>query len=69
MKLRTFAAMTLIGSFGWSVLLIYLGYAAGNLWQTLLVQISPLLLQVGLYTVALASISYAVYYLSQASQK
>lgn len=64
MRLRAFVTMTAIGAFGWSALLIYLGYVAGNLWQTALVQSSPLLGQVVLFAVAVASISYIVYFLA-----
>jgi len=66
MRFRTFVSMTMIGSFGWSVMLIYLGYSAGNLWQTVLVHLSPLLTEVGLFTAALASISYIMHYVSRA---
>ncbi len=64
MRLRAFVTMTAIGAFGWSALLIYLGYVAGNLWQTALVQSSPLLGQAVLFAVAVASTSYIVYFLS-----
>lgn len=62
-RLRTFVTMTLIGTFGWSVLLIYLGYAAGDLWQTATAQLSPVLTEFGIFAVAFASTSYIVYYL------
>jgi len=65
MKFRTFAATTIVGSFGWSVLLIYLGYSAGNLWQTTSVRMSPLLIQAGLYSALFASIGYVAYYFSR----
>jgi membrane protein DedA with SNARE-associated domain len=64
MRLSAFVAMTAIGAFGWSVLLVYLGYIAGNLWQSALAQSSPLLGEVALFAVAIASFSYIVYFLS-----
>jgi membrane protein DedA with SNARE-associated domain len=62
MRLRTFVAMTTIGVFGWSVLLVYLGYLAGNLWRTSLVQSSPLLAEVVVFAAAIASFSYIGYF-------
>jgi membrane protein DedA with SNARE-associated domain len=57
--------MTLIGSFGWSALLIFLGYSAGSVWQTALARSSPLLTEVFLIAVAVASASYVLYYVSR----
>jgi membrane protein DedA with SNARE-associated domain len=62
MKLKPFVGMTLVGSFGWSLLLVYIGYSAGSLWQGALVQPSPLLIEALLSAIALASVSYIVYY-------
>lgn len=64
MRLRTFVSMTIIGSFGWSALLVYVGYSAGGLWQTAFVHLSPLVTEVSLFTVAIASISYVTYYVA-----
>lgn len=64
MRLKPFVTMTAIGAFGWSTLLIYLGYSAGNLWQTALAQSSSLLTEIVLFAVVLASISYIVYFVS-----
>jgi len=64
MKLRIFVTMTTVGVFGWSALLVYLGYLAGNLWQTALTQPSPLLAEVVIFAAALASFSYVVYFVS-----
>jgi membrane protein DedA with SNARE-associated domain len=66
MGLRTFVSMTTIGSFGWSVMLIYLGYSAGNLWQTALARLSPLFAEIGVLTAVLTSVFYIVYYVSRA---
>ena len=60
MKLGPFVGMTLIGSFGWSALLVFLGYSAGSVWQTALARSSPLLTEVFLIAVALASASRSV---------
>ena len=65
MKLGPFVGMTLIGSFGWSALLIFLGYSAGSVWQTALARSSPLLTEVFLIAVAVASASYVLYYVSR----
>lgn len=64
MRLRTFVAMTAVGSFGWSILLVYLGYAAGNLWQGALSQSLPMLGEVALVAVAVASVFYVAYFTS-----
>lgn len=63
MRLRAFVSMTLVGAFGWSVLLVYIGYSAGNLWQTALTQYSPLLTNLLLSAGAVASCLYISYYL------
>jgi len=62
MKPRLFASMTLVGSFAWSALLIYLGYTAGPLWQSAFGFASDVLNQVLLYVVAAVSFLYVVYY-------
>jgi len=64
MRFRTFVAMTTIGVFGWSALLVYLGYLAGNLWSTALIQPSPLLAEIFIFAAALASVSYIAYFVS-----
>jgi len=62
MRLRTFVAMTTVGVFGWSALLVYLGYLAGNLWQTSFTQRSPLFAEIAIFAAALASASYMAYF-------
>ena len=62
MRLGPFVGMTIIGSFGWSALLVYIGYSAGSLWQGALSKPSPILTEATLFVVALASVSYIVYY-------
>jgi len=64
MKLRTFAAMTLLGSLGWSALLIYLGYSAGGLWQTAIGESASVLTEIVLFGAAVASAVYIVYFVS-----
>jgi membrane protein DedA with SNARE-associated domain len=68
MKLGPFVGMTLIGSLGWSALLVFLGYSAGSVWQTALVRSSPLLTEVFLVAVAIASASYVLYFVSRRSR-
>ena len=63
MRLRAFVSMTFVGTLGWSVLLVYLGYSAGNLWQTALAQSSPLFASIFLSAGVVASLSYILYYL------
>jgi membrane protein DedA with SNARE-associated domain/putative flippase GtrA len=43
MKMKPFFSMTLAGSLGWSILLIYLGYSAGPLWNAALDPLSKVL--------------------------
>jgi len=62
MELKAFVVMTIIGSFGWSASLTYLGYSAGNLWQTALGSLYSFLAEVGPFVIALASLSYIVYH-------
>ena len=60
MKLWTFLGMTLIGCLGWSMVLVYLGYSAGSLWQAALVKPAPLLTELVLVGIAAASSVYIV---------
>ncbi|MDG6926643.1 MAG: DedA family protein [Nitrososphaerota archaeon] len=64
MDLRSFTAMTAVGAFGWSALLVYVGYSAGNLWQTALARSAPVLTEVALFGVAIASASYVAFYVA-----
>jgi membrane protein DedA with SNARE-associated domain len=63
MKLPTFVAMTAVGAFGWSVILVYLGYSAGALWQSALSKSTPFLTDVALVVVAIGSALYIAYFL------
>lgn len=62
MRIRPFVAMTLIGSFAWSAILIYLGYSAGQLWSSALASSSSLITNVVLALVAALSVAYIGYY-------
>ncbi|HME19522.1 MAG TPA: DedA family protein [Nitrososphaerales archaeon] len=62
MRMSAFIPMTVAGSFGWSVLLVYAGYSAGDLWRTGLAQYSPLLTNYLMFAAAAASSSYMMYY-------
>ena len=53
-----FSVMTLIGSFGWSMLLIYIGYSAGSFAS----QMTNFLFQAAPYMIAISSVSYILYY-------
>ena len=63
MKLTTFTAMTAVGALGWSLLLVYIGYSAGLLWQGALAESAPVLTEAGLVCVAAGSAVYIVYFL------
>ncbi|HEV2389388.1 MAG TPA: DedA family protein [Nitrososphaerales archaeon] len=63
MDLRPFVALTVVGSFVWSAVLIYVGYSAGPLWQNMLGTISTFADQLALVVVAGVSILYVAYYL------
>jgi membrane protein DedA with SNARE-associated domain len=69
MKLRTFVLLTALGSFLWSLILIYVGYSAGPLWQSALGSLSRLAGQAALVLIAGASILYVVYYLRLSGRK
>ncbi len=65
MKLKIFIVMTFAGSFIWSFALIYLGYAAGPLWNQSIKHLSVLLDQAiiyGLFAAGLVYIGYYVYF-------
>ncbi len=63
MKLKTFVALTALGSFLWSLVLIYIGYSAGPLWQSALGSVSMLADQAALVIIAGVSVLYVIYYL------
>jgi membrane protein DedA with SNARE-associated domain len=70
MRLRWFAIMTAIGAFGWSGLLIYLGYTASSVWQSALVPSGSILAEVAVFAVALVSACYIAYFaLAKASRR
>ena len=62
MNVKTFVGLTTIGSFGWSAVLIYLGYSAGPLWQSAMASLSAVGAQIFLVAVAGLSLVYVVYY-------
>ncbi|MDA4127920.1 MAG: GtrA family protein [Thaumarchaeota archaeon] len=62
MKLRPFLAMTFLGSLGWSALLIYIGYAAGPLWQSAQGTAISILVEATVIIVAVVSVLYLVFY-------
>jgi membrane protein DedA with SNARE-associated domain len=62
MNVKIFVALTAIGSFGWSAILIYLGYRAGPLWQSAMGSLSAVAGQIFLVAVAALSLVYVVYY-------
>lgn len=63
MKLAPFVVLTALGSLVWSVVLIYVGYSAGPLWQSAVGSLSASADQAALVLVAGLSILYLVYYL------
>ncbi len=62
MSLVKFSVMTLLGSFGWSALLIYIGYSAGPLWQSSSSAFFSGLTLIIPYLIIAASASYVIYY-------
>ena len=62
MRLSTFAVMTAVGCLGWSAVLIYAGYAAGQLWGQVLGSSSALLATGVTVIVAVASVVYLCYF-------
>jgi len=62
MKLTSFTATTLLGSIGWSALLIYVGYSAGPLWNIALSSVSLFLNQIIVFAISGVSVFYVVYY-------
>jgi membrane protein DedA with SNARE-associated domain len=62
MRIRPFLVMTLIGSFAWSAILTYLGYTAGQGWNSAVANSSPFLTNVVLGIVAVLSVAYIVYF-------
>lgn len=63
MRVQPFFLMTLVGSFAWSTLLIYLGYSSGPLWETALTSVSIFLVQFVVVALAAVSFLYIVYFL------
>ncbi len=60
-----FATTTLIGSFGWSALLMYLGYSAGPLWVASENIITNAFIQALPYAVAIVSSGFIINYMVQ----
>ena len=58
-----FTVMTLIGTLGWSAILIFLGYFIGPTWATAGTQITNILIQVTIYAAAALSIFYIAYFI------
>jgi membrane protein DedA with SNARE-associated domain len=69
MKLRPFVILTSIGSLAWSLILIYLGYSAGPLWQSAMTSLSVFAGQAALVVVAGLSVLYVAYYLGLFGRK
>ncbi|MHB8567444.1 MAG: DedA family protein [Nitrososphaerales archaeon] len=65
MNLWRFSVMTLIGSFGWSALLIYAGYSAGRYWQAGASAISNSIMQALPYAVLVLSAFYTAYFIQR----
>jgi membrane protein DedA with SNARE-associated domain len=62
MKLTAFALTTVLGSLGWSTILIYVGYSAGPLWKIALSSVSLFLNQIIVFVLLGISVAYIVYY-------
>jgi membrane protein DedA with SNARE-associated domain len=62
MNMLKFSVMTAIGSFGWSAILMYIGYSAGPLWESSSMEFSKALIGAMPYVVVACSVSYMIYY-------
>jgi membrane protein DedA with SNARE-associated domain len=69
MDLKVFTVMTAIGAFGWSALLVYIGYSAGSLWQTALSGSASAISEVILFGIAAASAAYIAFYAASIARK
>jgi membrane protein DedA with SNARE-associated domain len=65
LKMNTlrFSIVTVLGSLGWSLVLIYLGYAAGTVLKTGAPLFSSVMSQILIYAIAAISVSYVLYYI------
>lgn len=66
MERKRFILTTSLGTFGWSLLLIYIGFAAGKLWETAISTIEKTANQAVVVLIAALSASYIAYYLRKA---
>lgn len=64
-NLGRFSILTLIGSFGWSAILMYIGYSAGPLWRSSSNAFFSALTQATPYLIIVASFIYLVYYVKR----
>jgi len=62
MGVKSFVAMTVLGSFVWSAALIYLGYSAGGLWDSAIASSSGTMNNLAVFAVAVVSGAYIAYY-------
>ena len=62
MNFVKFSIMTVTGCFGWSAILLYIGYSAGPLWQKSSSAFYNALLAAIPYAVVAASLGYVIYY-------
>jgi membrane protein DedA with SNARE-associated domain len=69
MKIVPFVALTVLGSFIWSALLIYIGYTAGPLWQNATNSFSASAGQAALVIIAALSVLYVIYYFGPFARK
>ncbi|MEM0272114.1 MAG: DedA family protein [Thermoprotei archaeon] len=69
MDSRAFGAVTLVGTLGWSALLIYAGYRAGGLWQSGASSLMGVLDMVIVYALLVLSAVYIVAYIAGYTKK
>lgn len=69
MRLGTFVLMTAVGCLGWSAVLIYAGYVAGQLWDQVLGSSSALLTTGIVAAITIASLLYLAYFAYETVQK
>lgn len=69
MKIKTFVALTALGSFIWSFVLIYIGFSAGPTWQSALGSLTVVADQLTLVAIAGVSVLYVIYFLWSSRRK
>jgi membrane protein DedA with SNARE-associated domain len=65
MDRKKFILTTALGTFGWSLLLVYIGFVSGKLWEAAISTIEKTANQALVVVIAVLSASYIVYYMKK----